>query len=188
MDVPGYPEAGKRLKAVLDKESGKYLVKIEGDAKAFAGMNDAAAGFAKIIGRSEVAKVAFAASHERLALTDTEGRHLTLSSQRGAGIAGRANDDQLWVYVLRPEECCTDVEASKFGGIWFAGIRDALAIGVNADAGTEAGHEWGHADYLMDIQQTGASFDLRKFNKSALDLENAVRKARDRNAPVRTVH
>jgi len=68
------------------------------------------------------------------------------------------------------------------------GVLDFLGITtVSADPGTEAGHEFGHAGYLMRIGPHGRS-DPAKSNQSALDLENAVRKAKDPNAPVRTVH
>jgi hypothetical protein len=75
----------------------------------------------------------------------------------------------------------------KFTGVWFSGIRDLLGIGVGADVGTEAGHEFGHAGYLMQVGPNGRA-DPARSNQSALDLENAVRKARDPNAPVRTKH
>src|ERR1051326_1328659 len=52
---------------------------------------------------------------------------------------------------------------------------------------TEAGHEFGHALYDMQIGSRGAS-DTRRSDQSALDLENKVRRVRGPNAPVRTVH
>lgn len=104
------------LTIVQDKDTGKYLVGVKGgDIAGFAKMNSAAAGFAEIIKNPEVAQFSFAAGHEQLALTDSKGKPLTLSENNAVGATGRDSSGQLHVYVLRPSECCSSVEGSKFG-------------------------------------------------------------------------
>lgn len=168
---------------------GNYIVGINGDAASFSKLNEAAAGFADIIKNSEHVKFAFAASADKLAIIDSKGNPYTLAEQHAAGAAGRDSSLRLWVYVLRPSECCTDVPASKFQGVsWLGGLlRDFVGLGVKADLGTEAGHEFGHASYKMGIGR-GSKGGPANSNDAALKLENAVRKVRDPNAPVRTVH
>jgi hypothetical protein len=75
-----------------------------------------------------------------------------------------------------------------FGVSTFPVILDFFGITtVSADTGSEAGHGFGPALYYMQIGPNGMN-DPVKNNKSALVLENAVRKARDPNAPVRIKH
>jgi hypothetical protein len=93
----------------------------------------------------------------------------------------------LRVYVQN--ESIPNVDGSKFdfsnGGLGTTMFDRIFA--VSAVAGTETGHEFGHALYLMNNGWSG-SFDKGKSDKAALDLENKVRQNRDPSAPVRAVH
>ena len=180
-------KGGDRLTINQNKDTGKYLVGIQGDAAAFSKTSDVAAGFAKIIQNPEVAKFAFAAGAENLALHDEKGPY-TLRGKPANGVTGRDPSGQLWVYVLRAPECCAGESGADFGRFTMGGVLDFLGItSVSADQGTVAAHEFGHAEYLMQVGASGR-IDLQASNKSALNLENAARKARDPNAPVRIGH
>jgi hypothetical protein len=183
-------KGGDQLTITQDKDSGKYLVGINGDAAAFSKISDATAAFAKIIQDPEVAKFAFAASADKLAVIDkATGQPYTLGgSKLKNGLAGRDPSGQLWAYVLRPSECCESQSGASFGRFTMGGLLDFFGITtVSETLGTVSAHEFGHGKYFMQIGPNGKS-DSATSNRSALDLENASRKAKDPNAPVRTVH
>ena len=181
-------EAGQRLTYVQDKDSGKYFVQIQGDAKSFAATNGAAASFAKIIGNDEIAKFAVVSGAQRLELS---GSHGPLSlNQGGFGLTGRDNEGQLWVYVQRPSEGYPDVEASKMSGLsWFTRTFGSwFGLGGMRDLGIVTGHEFGHALGLMEQRQAGQPTNVDRTNPDALRLENQVRRIKDPNGPVRVAH
>jgi RHS repeat-associated protein len=182
-------KGGDQLTIIQDADSGKYFVAIDGDAAAFSKISDIAAGIAQVIQNPEIAKFAFAAGYENLSLNDANGRPLNLRGEKPAnGVTGRDSNGQLWIYVLRPSECCGSESGADFGRRTMGGLLDFLGItSVSADQGTVTAHEAGHALYRMQIGAHG-SYDPNASNKAALDLENAARKARDPNAPVRTRH
>jgi hypothetical protein len=182
-------KGGDQLTIIQDADSGEYFVAIDGDAAAFSKISDIAAGIAQVIQNPEIAKFAFAAGYENLALTDKNGRPVNLHGDRPAnGVTGRDSNLQLWIYIIRPSECCGSTSGSDFGRLTLFGALDFLGItSVSNDLGTVTGHEAGHAQYLMQVGRNGAANE-QDSNKAALDLENAVRKARDPRAPVRTRH
>ena len=133
-------------------------------------------------------KFAFAASADNLALQDNRGRPYTLGEKGANGATGRDSSGQLWIYVVRPSECCGSESGADFGRNTLGGVLDFLGITtVSADLGTVSAHELGHALYNMQ-KGRGGTYDAAASTKSALDLENAARRARDPNAPVRTHH
>lgn len=162
---------------IKQDDNGNYNVTISGDTT-----KGPAKDFASIIGNSEVAKFSLVSKYDTLA---TDG--MSLSQHGAVGEAGRDPSGQLRVYVQN--ESIPNVDGSKFdfsnSGLGTT-IFDRI-FGVSADTGTETGHEFGHALYLMNNGRSG-SFDQGKSNKAALDLENKVRQNRDPSAPVRAVH
>jgi RHS repeat-associated protein len=177
-------EAAKRLNIVQDKDTGKYMVGIQGDVKSFSAINAAAGSFATIIGMSEVAKFGVVSSAQTLELS---GQHGPLSlNQGGVGVTGRDNEGQLWVYVQRPSEGYSNVEADKMSGLSW--LNRLFGIGGTRDEGIVTGHEFGHALGLMEQRQAGQPTNVDRTNPEALKLENQVRKIKDPNGPVRVAH
>lgn len=145
------------------------------DAKgpAFEKINNAAASLGGVIKSQDV--VTFGLVSNGTTLTNDFGQQITVGSindQRSPGVTSMFSG-QLGVFILDP---------STNPGQLPANMMNPNTAPGTVDQGILALHEIGHAGYAM-----GALLDQNS-NKSAVDLENMVRKNRDPNAPIRREH
>jgi hypothetical protein len=177
---------GSQLGFYYDNASGQWRVKILGDIAAFRKISLATNALADMVESSEVVNFQRVAPYELLPIEDERGVPRTLATANGA--SQRDSSRQLWIFVRRAYNCCESEAGSDFGRFTLWGALDFLGLtDVSADAGTVTAHEVGHGMYFLKIGPKG-NYDAEASNRSALDLENAVRRAKDPNGPQREHH
>jgi hypothetical protein len=162
-------------------ETTKYYVGIytngpDGNGPAFDKVSQPAGSLSAVINAPEV--VGFGVVANGKTFTDDHGATVTMGSiseGRWPGATGVVGD-RIFSFILDPSTNPGQLP----GAIMANGAPGSV------DQGLLALHEIGHAGYTMGVFARPPEPDASK--KSALDLENEVRKNRDPNAPIRTSH
>ena len=171
-------QAGTYLYETQRDKNGKYYVGIysggpDGQGPAFSNLNPVAAALSAVIQSKSVVTLGLVSN--MTTLTDDQGSQITIgsiSSGNSPGVTSFFNSGRLGVFILDP---------STNPGVVPANMMNPSTRPGSVDQGILALHELGHAGSLMGVLPGGAI-------KAALDLENAVRRARNPSAPIRVVH